>query len=55
MVEGVVTVAFGKYNDRPLDEVARDDPDYLRWMLSKSFLTDTKAIAYEALERSRGG
>ena len=56
MVEGVVTVSFGKkHKGHPLDEVARDDPSFLRWMLNQSFLTDAKAIASEALERARGG
>lgn len=54
-VDGVVVIAFGKkHNGRALDEVARNDPSYLKWMLGESFLSDAKAIAYEALERSHG-
>jgi DNA polymerase III subunit epsilon len=53
-VDGVVMVAFGKkHNGRPLADVARQDPGYLKWMIGESFLTDAKAIANEALGRSR--
>lgn len=31
--------------------MAKHDPGFLRWMLSKDFLDDAKAIAREALER----
>jgi DNA polymerase-3 subunit epsilon len=51
---GVVTVAFGRYAGRPLDEVRRRAPGFLRWMLRASFLPDAKEIAYEALGRDPG-
>jgi DNA polymerase-3 subunit epsilon len=45
-----VIFAFGKYRGRPLEEVAREFPDYLEWMLNEDFLDDTKALVQQALE-----
>jgi hypothetical protein len=53
-VGAVVTLAFGKYGGRPVDDVTRHDPGYLRWMHRSSFLPDAKEIAYEALGRDSG-
>ena len=49
---GRVTFAFGEYQDRPLDEVARADPGYLRWFLGQEFLDDAKALVERALARA---
>jgi DNA polymerase-3 subunit epsilon len=53
-VGGVVTIAFGRYAERPLDEVRRRDPGFLRWVLRAPFLPDAKEVAYEALGRDPG-
>jgi DNA polymerase-3 subunit epsilon len=46
---GVVVFAFGKHLGRPLEEVARDEPGYLRWMLGQDFLDDVKELVEQAL------
>lgn len=48
-VEGQIRFRFGKYRGQPLAAVARNSPDYLRWMLDKDFADDTKKIVAEAL------
>lgn len=47
-----VVFAFGKHRGRRLDEVARDDPGYLRWMLGQTFLDDVQSLVHAALTRS---
>lgn len=42
---GEVVFAFGKHQDWP----AKNQPDYLYWMLNADFPSDTKAIARELL------
>jgi len=44
------TVNFGKNVTRPLEQVARADPGYLRWMLAGDFSEEAKYICREALE-----
>jgi DNA polymerase-3 subunit epsilon len=51
---GRVVFAFGKHAGKGLASVARDDPDYLRWMLSRNFLPDVHALVRRALERFCG-
>ena len=46
----LVLFAFGKHDGRPLDEVAGEAPDYLRWILEKDFPDDAKALVRRALE-----
>lgn len=46
-----VVFAFGKYIGRSLDDIARDDPEYLRWLLGRPFLPDVQRLVREALER----
>lgn len=46
--EGIV-FAFGKHRDKPIGEVAHEDPAYLRWMLKADFLDDVKSRVREAL------
>jgi DNA polymerase-3 subunit epsilon len=46
---GRIVFAFGKHAGRPLEQVARRDPDYLRWMLAQDFLDDAKTLAERAL------
>lgn len=45
-----VVLGFGKKAGLSLKEVARKDPEYLRWMIRKDFSDDVKYIAKEALE-----
>jgi len=40
---------FGKHRGRPLESVAVETPDYLRWMLGKDFGADVVTILREAL------
>src|SRR5437764_3318936 len=47
--DGRVAFGFGKYVGRPLEEVAREDPGYLRWMLGQQFLDDAQALVRRAL------
>ena len=42
---GEIVFGFGKHRDK----LARDEKDYLRWMLNADFAPDTKAVARKAL------
>lgn len=44
--EGEYILSFGKHKGQK----ARENPDYLRWMIAQDFLPDTKAIAIKLLE-----
>jgi len=44
-------VHFGKHRDHPLSEIAKEAPDYLRWMLKEDFDEDLKAIVRRVLKR----
>ncbi len=44
-----VVFGFGKHAGRPLAEVARTDPGYLTWMLTRPFLDDVHAIIRAAV------
>lgn len=44
-------VHFGKHRDHPLSEIAKEAPDYLRWMLKEDFDEELKAIARRVLKR----
>lgn len=50
-IGGVACVGFGKHAGRPLESVCAepDGRDWCRWLLSKDFPADTKAIVYAAL------
>lgn len=43
--QGEIVFGFGKHRDK----IARDEKDYLRWMLNADFAPDTKAIARKVL------
>lgn len=46
----------GKHTGRPLDEVARAEPDYLAWMLGADDMDEAVLdVVREALEGARGG
>jgi DNA polymerase III subunit epsilon len=48
-----IVLAFGKHQGRPLDEVARDDPGYLKWMLGLELLADARGLVVAALASRR--
>jgi len=48
--EGRPVLTFGKHRQRPLQELVAEEPDYLRWVLSKDFPEDTRQLIAEALE-----
>jgi DNA polymerase-3 subunit epsilon len=50
---GAVVFAFGKYTGRPLADVARTDPDYLTWVLTRPFLADVHELVRAALAAVR--
>jgi DNA polymerase-3 subunit epsilon len=47
---GEAYFAFSKYRDSPLSEVAKTNPDFLRWILTADFPEETKIIVKKALE-----
>lgn len=47
--DGEIVFNFGKKKGRKLADIARDEPDYLRWMLGSDFPDDVRAIVKEAL------
>jgi DNA polymerase-3 subunit epsilon len=51
---GAVVFAFGKHAGRPLADVARTDPEYLAWVLTRPFLTDVHDLVRAALAAARG-
>ena len=48
--DGEVVIGFGKKSGLSLRKVARDEPDYLQWMIRKDFSEEAKAVARDALE-----
>jgi len=46
---GEPVFSFGRARGRSLREVARDDPDYLRWILKSDFPDDARALVEGAL------
>ena len=53
LVNGAVAFAFGKHAGRRLDDVARTDPGYLEWLLTRPFLPDVHALVRAALHAAR--
>ncbi len=51
-VDSRIVFNFGKYRGRRLDEIARESPDYMHWMLAGSFMDDTKEIVRGALKQT---
>ncbi|MFC2044791.1 exonuclease domain-containing protein [Chloroflexota bacterium] len=49
-VENEVTFNFGKYDGRPLKEIAEEHPDYLLWILGEEFRPDIREILEKALD-----
>lgn len=52
---GQVVFAFGKYAGQALEEIASQDPGYLRWMLGQAFLPDVKLLVRGALDLAGEG
>ena len=46
---GEAVLGFGKHRNKSLKELAENQPDYLRWVLSADFSADIKAIITDAL------
>lgn len=49
LAEGRVVFAFGKYQGSSLEEVSRNDPAYLKWILQSDFGEETKAVVLREL------
>jgi len=45
--------AFGKHSGRALVDVARTDPNYLTWVLTRPFLADVHDLVRATLAASR--
>jgi DNA polymerase-3 subunit epsilon len=45
---------FGPHRGEALDQVASEDPGFLRWMLNKDFSDDVKKIVRSALGAGSG-
>ena len=50
---GEVVFRRGKHRGRLLNQVARADPGYLRWLLNQPVLPDVRRLAGRALEQAR--
>jgi DNA polymerase-3 subunit epsilon len=50
-VGGRLVFNFGKHRGRPLEAVAREQPDYLRWILGEAFFEDAKSLVQAALQQ----
>lgn len=51
-IDGELGLNFGKHRGRTLADLARAEPDYLKWMLSGSFLPDVKRVVRQALDNN---
>lgn len=47
--DGKVVLAFGKQSGRSLQEMARTEPNYLKWMLNREFSDEAKKLVRDAL------
>jgi DNA polymerase-3 subunit epsilon len=48
--DGEVTINFGRYAGRKLRELAKTEPNFLKWMLNKSFPRDVTDVVADALK-----
>lgn len=53
-LHGEAYFAFSKYRDKPLKEVAKEDPGFLEWILEADFTEEVKNVVRMNLE-SNGG
>ncbi|OQA38875.1 MAG: hypothetical protein BWY51_00683 [Parcubacteria group bacterium ADurb.Bin316] len=51
--KGETYLSFSKYKDRPLSEVAKEDPSFLEWMLTAEFSNEAKDIIRMILNNSK--
>jgi DNA polymerase-3 subunit epsilon len=49
--DGIICFNFGKYIGQAADFVRRSDPGYLKWILSGDFMSDTKKVVEELLNK----
>jgi DNA polymerase-3 subunit epsilon len=49
--DGAIVFTFGPHNGEAVDDVARSNPGFLGWMLTKDFSPEAKAVARRALDR----
>ena len=52
-LRGEAFFAFSKYINQPLSEVAKKDPDFVKWILNSDFSRETKDIVKQAIDRGR--
>ena len=48
-VNGEVTLAFGRNRDRTLKYLAREEPDYIRWLIENDVIPDASRLLRDAL------
>lgn len=48
-VNGKITINFGKKKGESVEQLIRDDPGFIKWMLKNDFPRDTKSILEDAL------
>lgn len=48
--DGEAYFAFSKHRDKPLAQVAQDDPKFLKWILTADYSEETKTVVKKALE-----
>lgn len=53
--DGEAVFGFGRHQGRTVADVARESPDYLRWILDADFPTEIKRVVREALARPLDG
>jgi DNA polymerase III subunit epsilon len=51
--DGTIEFAFSDHIGKTVDDVARDDPGFLEWMLKKDFSDEAKAVVRETLKRRK--
>ena len=51
--KGETYLSFSQYKDRPLSEVAKEDPKFLEWILKSNFSNEVKSIVRLALEKAK--
>ena len=51
--KGETYLSFSKYKDRPLSEVAKEDPAFLEWMLTADFSNEAKDIIKMTLNNNK--
>ncbi len=55
IIDGCMTISFGRNKGKTLEELARDEPDYLRWMITNRVAHDARKLIEDALMGSSAG